>query len=928
MFPCRERDEPWSNAAGKSGVFKAKAPYGGKGLNDATRDEQRILAWWRQHPDAMIGVPLGVNGCFVVDFDPRIDPEVIDETTGEVLADAREWTLEEMKAELEAMIGCALPPSLTSRTPSGGVHVWYRQPSDGGPEIRNSVGGKALNDHVDVRGAGGYVVAPPSAIIEASDAAEGQYRWIERRGDWRDDASIAEAPPELIAAIREKKGKKEKAPPSSPARSPATVSADVDADVRKYALSALDGELDAIRKAGTGRRNDQLNESAFKIATFVAAGVLDERVARVLVESAARDNPGNDDDRQLIATIDSGWTAGLNSPRDLTEIAAASRSRRERGPPRPSRSGPRPPNSTDNGPPSSQQGGKRGRDSRREGRSALELAQECAFLPMTDLGNLQRFLRRYGADFLHVEAWGWLAWDGKRWSREAALPLLGRAAQDTMRAIQEEADFIRDTGVKRPLYDREKGPKAADLLQLNLFEETGANDDALDYVVQVKSKEVVLFSDKIAAWGRTSEAAAKIGCILAPAMAQARLAAATGDFDADPLALNVLNGTLAFERPSEGRAASVRLREHRREDRMTKIAAAEYLPGVDCPQFDGFLKVVQPSADMRDFLDVWAGYCSLGLADAQKMALFYGEGSNGKGVWTRTIAQLLGDYAWAAGIETFIDQGKYRKGSDASPDLAALAGRRMVYANEPEEGSKFSDGLIKSMTSDEPIGGVRELLKPPFELEVTFTNTVLANNRPKIGTDHGIQRRMQVVPWDVIIPDEEQDLQLKSKLRAEASGILNRMVAGALRYLTSGIPVPEAVREATEAYKAENDILGQFIDLCIARVPGETMGSTALHELFAAWQTWAQLLPATGKPWSPKYLSSQMEKKKFRKRKSSTMMWDDIAARFDKIDFIDEGGKAVTRELPPPRTFPGDPDGQPPTPSGPSAWTEEDDIAP
>jgi putative DNA primase/helicase len=48
-------------------------------------------------------------------------------------------------------------------------------------------------------------------------------------------------------------------------------------------------------------------------------------------------------------------------------------------------------------------------------------------------------------------------------------------------------------------------------------------------------------------------------------------------------------------------------------------------------------------------------------------------------------AHILGDYAWAAAIETFIDQGKYRKGSDASPDLAALAGRRMVFANEPEE---------------------------------------------------------------------------------------------------------------------------------------------------------------------------------------------------------------------------------------------------
>jgi putative DNA primase/helicase len=242
---------------------------------------------------------------------------------------------------------------------------------------------------------------------------------------------------------------------------------------------------------------------------------------------------------------------------------------------------------------------------------------------------------------------------------------------------------------------------------------------------------------------------------------------------------------------------------------------------------------------MRDFLDTWAGYNALGLADAQKMALFYGEGSNGKGVWVSTKAWILGDYAWATGIETFIDAGKQRKGSDASPDLAALAGRRMVHANEPEDQSRFSDGLIKSLTSDEPKGGVRELLKPPFELIITFKNTVMANNMPKIGTDHGIQRRVQVVPWTIIIPDEEQDLRLKDKLKEEASGILNRMVAGALRYLTEGLSLPEAVKEATREYQQENDLLGRFLDLCVARVKGETVGATPFHRVFAAWQTWA-----------------------------------------------------------------------------------------
>lgn len=327
VFPCRERDEAWRNAAGKTGLFKAKAPYTGKGLKDATTDEARILTWWRQHPEAMIGLPMGGTGCFAIDFDPRVE-DVVDPETGEITGQ-REWTLEELKAALEAQIGVPLPPSLTARTPSGGVHVWFRQPE--GAPIRNRGN---LPDHVDVRGDGGYVVAPPSLLVDGSlsGATAGEYRWISRRGDWRDDAAIAEAPAELVDVLRAPKGRPSPERAAGPAArtGPSTAArAEAAGDaVRRYALSALDAECRAIRGAASGRRNHQLNESAFKIATLVAAGALDAGVARSSVEAAARDNPGRDDAGALEATISSGWTAGLNSPRDLGEVTAASDRRR------------------------------------------------------------------------------------------------------------------------------------------------------------------------------------------------------------------------------------------------------------------------------------------------------------------------------------------------------------------------------------------------------------------------------------------------------------------------------------------------------------------------------------------------------------------------------------------------------------------------
>ncbi len=147
------------------------------GVKKASCDPDQVRAWWQRWPNALIGVATGHDRLFVLDFDPRHD-----EATGEV------WTLERLKAELEAQMGCALPPSLTSITQSGGVHVWLRWPDDGGAPITNR-GNLPL--HVDVRGLGGYVIVPPSEM-----ASGRTYHWLRRGGEVHDPATtqIADVP--------------------------------------------------------------------------------------------------------------------------------------------------------------------------------------------------------------------------------------------------------------------------------------------------------------------------------------------------------------------------------------------------------------------------------------------------------------------------------------------------------------------------------------------------------------------------------------------------------------------------------------------------------------------------------------------------------------------------------------------------------------
>lgn len=294
------------------------------GVAKASTDEAKIIRWWTRWPQAMIGVAVGKAGLLLIDFDPGTY-DIVDRATKQVVGQET-WTLDALKDELASrMDGEYLPDTLISLTRSDGEHHWFRMP-DGEP-IGNAT---SLPDHIDVRGLGGYVIAPPSHFVGDGTEAPGDYRWLIEL----DVSRIAECPPALVEILRAPKVKPAVKPSAVPARAarvaPANQALCEDAGVRRYALSALDGELSEVRRAGTGKRNHRLFEAALKLSSLAAAGALDATMARISLEAAARDNPGRDDEAQLMATIESGWSAGSDSPRDLSEIAAASRERANR----------------------------------------------------------------------------------------------------------------------------------------------------------------------------------------------------------------------------------------------------------------------------------------------------------------------------------------------------------------------------------------------------------------------------------------------------------------------------------------------------------------------------------------------------------------------------------------------------------------------
>jgi putative DNA primase/helicase len=110
------------------------------------------------------------------------------------------------------------------------------------------------------------------------------------------------------------------------------------------------------------------------------------------------------------------------------------------------------------------------------------------------------------------------------------------------------------------------------------------------------------------------------------------------------------------------------------------------------------------------------------------------------------------------------------------------------------------------------------------------------NHKPVIkGTDHGIWRRIKLIPFTTRIPEEKQDKHLEAKLREEAPGILNWLLEGTARWKREGLKAPSAILNATDEYRGEMDVIGNFLKECCIQSPGT---SIRIRELFKAYQGW------------------------------------------------------------------------------------------
>ncbi|MCC8044021.1 MAG: phage/plasmid primase, P4 family [Clostridiales bacterium] len=299
--------------------------------------------------------------------------------------------------------------------------------------------------------------------------------------------------------------------------------------------------------------------------------------------------------------------------------------------------------------------------------------------------------------------------------------------------------------------------------------------------------------------------------------------------DADDYLLNCLNGTLVL---SEVKPL---FREHRPDDLISKVSGTNYDPAAKYQLWEKTLdEIFEGDTGKIDYLQKLLGYCLTGCTKEEQMYFLYGASTrNGKSTITETSNYILGDYAATISPETLaVKQNKDSR--TASPDIAKLAGARLVIASEPQKRMLFDSALVKALTGRDRITA-RHLYENEFSFIPKFKLILNTNYLPTI-TDPTIFKsgRIKVLSFNRHFAESEQDLTLKEKLRSEASGILNWMIEGYYKYKTDGLKPPESVTRDTEEYQHDSDKLQKFIDECLIESKGNCKAGDA-YKTYAEW---------------------------------------------------------------------------------------------
>ncbi len=391
----------------------------------------------------------------------------------------------------------------------------------------------------------------------------------------------------------------------------------------------------------------------------------------------------------------------------------------------------------------------------------------------------------------------WLVWDGSRWVVDAEL----LADNLILQGLRKLADAVV-----------REGAKGAGRLALNLC--SAARASAVGTVAKSNRQIVVNVSS----------------------------------LDHDPYMLNTPAGlvdlrTGALSPPDSDVLAT----------RMTAVAPAQ----IPTPEWDRFLdEATGGDKELMGYMQRLCGYCLTGSTIEQQVTFIFGPGENGKSVFVDVVSDILGDYAKTSATKVFSET----RNDQHSTELADLAGARLVVASETDQGQRWNEARIKSISGGEKVTA-RFMRQDNFTYVPQCKLVFTGNHQPELrDVGKAIRRRIHMVPF--IIAPAFRDNHLKDKLKKEWPGILAWMIAGCLEWQKDGLRPPAVVTKASSEYFDGEDVFGAWLQDCIEITHNDDDYITSLI-LYRSWQEWANARHES--PGSSKRLSQALVARGFKR---------------------------------------------------------------
>ena len=279
--------------------------------------------------------------------------------------------------------------------------------------------------------------------------------------------------------------------------------------------------------------------------------------------------------------------------------------------------------------------------------------------------------------------------------------------------------------------------------------------------------------------------------------------------------------------------------------------------------------------ELVSYLQRFIGYCLTGKTSEQILNFWYGLGGNGKTTLMNIIQPLLGDYTTNADTSLIMKKNSGGDGNRLAM-LAGLRGARLVTLSEVNEGEKLDEAAIKTYTGGDTIT-CRNLYQDFFSYVPQSKLVGFGNYKPHIrGRDHGIWRRIHLVPFKAQITDDEKDPYLPDKLIKELPGILAWAVSGCLDWQRSGLMPPKAMIDAVQEYRQAEDIFQCFLNDCCSIGEYKRASASELISSFKTYSGWYTI--------SDKKFGEMLREKGFTKITSNGVKWLGISLGVEPLE--------------------------------------------